>query len=439
MATIERKTDKNGKTRAYKLVAYLGRDEKNKKIRCSTTIEPPEGLTPKREEKEVQRLADEWEREKRAEYEESLKRNKTQLRTERDKISLPDFIDKHWMEKHVKDGKHTPDTIAFYNNMAKDIKAYFSAEKPNLKLADIRKEDILDYLAYLRNTARTKKGTPYGATTIQHHFSTLRNVLEFAVYIDYLKEDPCKKLKQTDRPQREDHEVEFLEEEDALRFMSCLESDEEKEYWITNHGSHLFWKTLVNMLIVTGLRRGELVGLQWGDLDKKNMMLHIRRNVTLDTSHKGETDPEKKIHIGETKSKKIRKVPVSKYLLDLLVSLKEEEEAQFKGSLLPKAFIFCRSDNAYLPIYPTEPTRLMKKFIKRHELPDVSPHDLRHTAASLAIESGANVKEIQALLGHKDAATTLKFYTGISEKTQRGTIDGIEGILRPKKENKEAK
>ena len=82
-------------------------------------------------------------------------------------------------------------------------------------------------------------------------------------------------------------------------------------------------------------------------------------------------------------------------------------------------------------MYPTEPTRMVSKFIKRHGLPNVSPHDLRHTAASLAIQSGANVKEIQALMGHKDAATTLKFYAGISEKAQRDTIEGIEGILRP--------
>ena len=82
----------------------------------------------------------------------------------------------------------------------------------------------------------------------------------------------------------------------------------------------------------------------------------------------------------------------------------------------------------------------MRKYIKRHELPNMSPHDLRHTAGSLAIQSGANVKQIQQLLGHKDATTTLKFYTGITEKAAKETVNGIENILRPtKKEEGEKK
>ena len=434
MATVQVNYSKRtGQILNYKWTALLGRDEHGKQIRLTKRVDPL-GMTEKAELKKMQRDADAWEEEQRAIYEQSREsiRERRQKEKDRENTTLIDFIDHHWMKKHVKDGKHTPDTIAFYSNMATGIKAYLKEKAPGMKVSQISKEDVLDYLTYLRTEAKTKRGTPYSETTIQHHFSTLRNILEYAVYVDYLREDPCKKLKQSDRPRRGEHEIDFLDDEQAVLFMVCLDSKAEKDYWTKHSGTHLFWKTLVNTLILTGLRRGELVGLQWGDLDTKGMMLHIRRNVTIDTSNKAEKDPEKKIHVGVTKGKTIRKVPISKYLLDLFVEYKAEQENKYGGTLLPNAYIFCRTDNAYLPIYPTEPTRQMSKFIKRHKLPNMSPHDLRHTAATLAIESGASVKEIQALLGHRDAATTLKFYAGISERTQRGTVEGIENMIRPK-------
>ncbi len=434
MANVRKNiSKKTGELINYKWTALLGRDEHGKQIRLYKRVEPC-GMTPAAELKKMQRDADAWEEEQRAIYAKSHETLWDQRRKEkgREQTTLVSFIDNIWMEKHVKDGKHTPDTVAFYTHMSADIKAYFNETAPSIKVSQISKEDVLDYLSYMRTEAKTKRGMPYSATTVQHHFSTLRNILEFASYIEYIKEDPCAKIKPNDRPKRDDREIDFLDEEQAVKFMTCLDSAKEKEYWKTHVGTHLFWKALVNTLILTGLRRGELVGLQWADLDAKAMLLHIRRNVTIDTAHKEETDPEKKIHIGVTKGKTIRKVPISKYLLDLLVALKQEQEAKYGASLLPNAFIFCRTENAYLPIYPTEPTRQMSKFIKRHGLPSISPHDLRHTAATLAIESGSSVKEIQALLGHKDAATTLKFYAGISDKTRRGTVEGIESVLRPK-------
>lgn len=451
MATISEKRNKRGELTGYKFTVCLESVEKkieeyidesgNKKkkhiyeqIRRTTTIKRPEGLTPAKEKKEVERLADEWETEQRKIYE--LEKH-GHIRLDKDTMTLDSFITGHWMEKHVKNGKHTPSTISFFTYMGNDIKAYFNAKHPGLKLAQINREDVLDYLRWMQTEAKTKQGKPYGATTIQHHFSTLRNILEYATYTDYLVEDPCTKLKPEDRPKREQKEIDFLDDDEAIRFLSALDSDKEKEYW-NDSTNHLYWKTLINVLITTGLRRGELVGLQWGDYDKKNMLLSVRRNVTIDTSNKEETDSEKKIHIGQTKGKTVRKVPVSQYLAGLLGELKTAQDKRY-GTLLPNAYIFCRADAPYQPMYPTEPTRLLSKYIKRHKLKDVSPHDLRHSAATLAIESGASVKEIQALLGHRDAATTLKFYAGITEKAQRQTVEGIESLIRPKDVKQNAK
>ena len=459
MATIQKNTSKKtGQVINWKWTALLGRDESGKQIRIAKRVEPLEGMTPAKERDKMQRLADEWEEQERAEYIKLKGREndgKAQAKKEKDKITLADFIDKRWMPNHVKKGvkPHTPDTIAFYTNMSNDIKDYF---KPSLKLSHIDKEDVLAYLAYMRNDAKTKRGTPYGATTIQHHFSTLRNILNYAVYIEYIKENPCMKVRPDDRPQRDHKDIDFLDTEDSIKFLTCLESDQEKEYWIGNHRNPLMWQSMVNVLITTGLRRGELVGLQWGDIDRKNMMFNVQRNVTIDTTNKDkvvnrdeyesaeEYENAKhmmKIHIGELKGRgkdETRKVPVSKYVLGLLDLYKADQEQKYGAALLPHAYIFCRDNNPYLPMYPTEPTRMMSKYIKRHKLPNMSPHDLRHTAGYLAIESGSSVKEIQALLGHKDPALSLKFYVGITEKAQQKTVEGIENLLRPKANAKQA-
>ena len=438
MATITEKKNKSGELTGYKfavavdrLKQEIGTDENGKKVYRyqqiwrTTTISRPVGLTPAKEVKEVGRLADAWEKEVRAQYEQE-KRGVPQVGT----ISLVAFIDDVWMPKHVKNGVHTPSTVSFFHYMAEDIKAYFNEKRPGLLLSDLTRLDVLDYNRWMQTEATTKRGTPYGATTIQHHFSTLRNILEYARYIGYVKEDPATMLKPEDRPRRKSYEVDFMDETEAVKFITALESEEEKAFW-NDATNYLYWKTLVNVLITTGLRRGELAGLQWGDFDKKELLLHVRRNVTIDTSNKDETDPEKKLHIGATKGKEARIVPVSQYLADLLIELKTAQDARYR-TLLPNAYIFCRTDAPYRPMYPTEVTRQLSKFNKRHGLRNVSPHDLRHTAASLAKAGGADMKDIQALMGHKDPTLTQRLYVGISLKAQRATADGIENILRPK-------
>ena len=150
----------------------------------------------------------------------------------------------------------------------------------------------------------------------------------------------------------------------------------------------------MNVLITCGLRRGECIGLQWRDIDPDKLTLSISRNVTMDKN-----SPDK-IRVGATKTGESRTVPLSPRVYGLLMQLKQEQEDKLHLKLMPICYIFCRQTDPQKPIYPTEPTRFMRKFIGRHNLPDVSPHDLRHTAATLALESGADLKQVQELLGH---------------------------------------
>ncbi len=401
MATIDTRRDKAGSITGYRFRACIARDEQGKQVWRTATIKRPEGLTPAREKKEVERLADEWERAQVAQY------GKTHSKEDIERITFECFVCDHWMKDHVMDGDHTPSSVSFFRYMSDDLIAYFGTKK----LVQIDTEAVKRYLRYLNKEAVTKNGEPLSAATKQHHFGTLRNILGYAKRLHYIKDDPTADLTQKEKPHRDKKKVDFLDAEQAVKFMRCLSTEP------------LYWQCLLNVLVTTGLRRGEAVALQWGDLDAKKLELAVVRNVTLDK------DAESGLHIGKTKTGESRVVPVSARLCGLLMELKKEQEQRYQALLLPNSFIFCNEADPYKPIRPDSVTKHVRKFVAANGLPDVSPHDLRHSAASLALEAGADLKDVQTLLGHKDASTTLSFYVGVSEEKQRRTVESIESLL----------
>ena len=404
--TIEPRTDKTGKVISYRLRCCVGRDAQRKQIWRTCTIPRPEGLTPKKEEAEVKRQADAWEQEQRAEYE------RTNAKVDISKISFVSFVHDIWWPQHVLDGSHKPTSISFYKHLSDSVVAYF--EKDKKKLSQITAADIKKYIVYLQTQAVTRDGEPLSQTTVIRNYQTLRNILNFALRFGYIKDDPCKNLSVKDKPTREAKSIDFLEPKEAQRFMQALEEEP------------LFWRTMETILITCGLRRGEVIGLQWHDVDPEKLTITVQRNITIDAN-----SPEK-YAVGSPKSGQSRTVPISRHVYSLLQQLRQEQETRNNAKVLPNAYIFSRMENPYKPVYPTEPTRWQSKFVKRHGLKDVSPHDLRHSCAALALEAGSNLKQVQQLLGHADPSTTMEFYAGISEQAERKTIEGIENILSAK-------
>ena len=400
MATLTTKTDDAGKPISYKFTCCVGRDDNGKQVWRTKTVKSPH-YTEAKEKKWINTELLNWEQQQKDDY------KKSHNTADKDRITFAEFVREHWWPDHVMDGSHTPSSISFYKHMSDNILAHFGNKK---KLSQMDVETVKRYIKYLRTDAVSKSGKPYSAATIQHHFSTLRNILEYARRIQYITVDPCQILLQKEKPQRDRKKVDFLSPQQARQFVECLQDEP------------LFWRCFMTVLLKTGLRRGECVALQWGDIDGNKLELHITRNVTIDRN-----SPDK-ICVGKTKTDEERTVPISQGLYALLMTHKHEQQKKY-GVLFPNAFIFCSALDPYKPIYPTEPTRWQSKFVKRNNLPKVSPHDLRHTAATLALESGADLKQVQELLGHKDPSTTMGFYTGVTEEAQRRTIEGIESLI----------
>lgn len=127
-----------------------------------------------------------------------------------------------------------------------------------------------------------------------------------------------------------------------------------------------------------GLRKGEVFGLQWSDVDFINKKLMIQRSYD-----------------GPTKNGKNRVVPMSNFLFNLL----EETHKDYD----PK-------NHEKIVIYRFDPGPILRRACKSANLPEITFHSLRHTFATLALNSGKTIKEVQEMLGHSKASTTIDIY-----------------------------
>ena len=325
------------------------------------------------------------------------------------------------MKDHVLPN-HTPSSIQFFQYTSNKAIEYFGDKK---KLREIDTEAVKRYLNHLKTTP-TDTGEPFSATSVKHFFGTLRNILRYAKRLKYIDADPTEDLSNSEKPHREKKQIDFLTPQDAGRFLDCLEREAKEK-------KTLYWQAMFNIMLISGLRRGEACALQWKDLDSKKLELSIVRNVTLDKNS------ETGFSIGKTKTGESRIVPISSRLNKLLTDLKDEREKQLspkdengnittRVTLSGTSFIFCGSD-PYKPIRPDSVTTKVKRFVEKYNLPDVSPHDLRHSSAALALEAGTDLKAIQELLGHADPETTMRYYAGITEAAKRRSVEGTENIL----------
>ncbi len=148
-------------------------------------------------------------------------------------------------------------------------------------------------------------------------------------------------------------------------------------------------RALVLVLAYCGLRWGEAIGLRVHDVEFLRRRLSVHENaVQLGINHA----------VGPTKGRKARSVPVPAFVLD-------ELSVQCQGKQ-PTDLVFSGRDGGYLP-RPKSATGWFQAAVKRAGIQTITPHDLRHTCASLAVSAGVNVLALQRMLGHTSAKITL--------------------------------
>jgi len=153
--------------------------------------------------------------------------------------------------------------------------------------------------------------------------------------------------------------------------------------------------TLVNVLAYTGLRWGEAAGLRAGRVDLTRRRLAI---VEATSEVRGE------IFFGTPKTHQRRSVPFPRFLAEPLAVLVANKAADDLVFTSPDGHVLRNTNFRH---------RIFDRAARQAGLPGLTPHELRHTAASLAVAAGANIKAIQQMLGHASAAMTLDVYAGL--------------------------
>lgn len=165
----------------------------------------------------------------------------------------------------------------------------------------------------------------------------------------------------------------------------------------------LKWQALVHLLIDTGIRRGECCALQWKHIDFDSGAITIAGNLCY-TSTKG-------VYLDTPKNGHTRTVYAGAHTLTLLRQLRTEQAQKAISQ-----YVFTKEGSPE-PMHPQSPTRYLKKFSERYSVPDLHPHKLRHTFASIAITNGADVASVSEALGHTDKAVTLRMYTHADQES----------------------
>lgn len=399
MAAI-RENKKNGKTVSYRFTVCLERDIRGKQIREYTTWKAEEGLTPPKARKAAERAADAWEQEVRAEYQKKKAlRQAYTIPAEKRQDDFTAFVNDTWLPLQVRGGNDKPTTIAFYEHMAHTITDYFQGAV----LQEIGPVDIQKYLVYLRTQYKSRLGKPLAPKTLRHQYATLNLIFGYAEKQEMIVKNPMDKV---DAPKREKKPVDALTQEQAARFFQLL-SD-----------CPLDFHCILYLLITTGIRRGECMGLQWGDIDEKACTISIERNVSY--------TPESGVVVSTPKTaNSVRTIPIVPSTLHLLQQWKEQTEREHPDTILKEAFLFPKGNDVFAPRDPNSVTRRVKRFMKNNGLPDLSPHDLRHSCATLLLSQGADIKSVQEILGHADASTTLNFYVKADLKQMQAATEKL--------------
>ncbi len=230
-------------------------------------------------------------------------------------------------------------------------------------------------------------------STVIKVYTVLHSLFKMAYLGDMIDRNPMDKV---ERPKPRKEEVRPAEPE-------AYTAAEVRQIMTALDGEPLKWRALVHLLIDTGIRRGECCALRWDNIDFKSGTITIAGNLCY-TQQKG-------VYLDTPKNGHTRTVYAGDDTIALLRQLRTEQAGKAIS-----AYVFTQ-EHSPEPMHPQSPTRYLANFSKRHGIPGLHPHKLRHTFASVAITSGADVASVSEALGHSDKAVTLRMYTHANDES----------------------
>lgn len=391
------------KGQSYEIRVSCGYDINGKKIVKYRTWKPEPGMTKRQEEKELQRQA--------VLFEEQVRKGVCPDNS----ITFKALADR-WMEEYAK-VQLAPKTVGRYAEYLKRINQAIG----HIKLKDLRPFHLNAFYKNLsepginQHFKRDENGNPIGdrclaPKTIMDHHRVISKILNTAIKWELLDRNAADGA---NPPKVHSQEVEYLNEEQAKKLILLL-SEEPIQY-----------RTMIILLIYTGLRRGELCGLEWQDIDVEARSMRVVRSSQYIGNGEVITK-EPKTRAG------VRKLTLSHTACRLLQEYRqwqEERKEELGDRWVENGRLFTQWDGK--PIHPQTISGWFAKFLKKHEgeLPKVRLHSLRHSNATLLIAEGTDICTVSQRLGHAQTSTTLNVYAHALKSKDADAADRLDAAL----------
>ena len=290
---------------------------------------------------------------------------------------------------------------------------YINKIKPTdiMKFYDLLEKDTQLVRKKSNNGSKTLK--PLSGKTILEHHRLLRAMLHRAVYWQLIVTNPAErvqppKAKKPKRKSYDDEQTKIL-----LENLEQLAIEDTK------------YKVAIILTVFTGVRLGELMGLEWQDVDFKNGIISINR------SSQYLSDMGVFTKVPKTESS-IREIAIPKFIISLLEEYKlwYEDQKSIYGELWTNSDrLFVQADGK--PMHPSTISKWFVKYVSQIGLPVINFHGLRHTNASLLVAQNIDIAIVSARLGHAQISTTLNFYVHPLLSHNRKAGYALENLLLP--------
>ena len=382
MPSTRKMTNKAGKV-FYEITVRRGRE----KARLTSRWYPPEGWSQRAIDRELTKVAAEFERQCKAGEvvsREEKRQQEAQEAAEAAKIqTLYQFGERVFMP--AKTVTLSENSRCSYQGC---LDRWIYPALGEQKLPDISPADVTALLLQLQAQGKAH-------SSVVKCYVILSGLFKMAYLSDMIPRNPMDKAERP-KPRKDEvqgQEIEAYTAGEVRYILDCLKEEPLK------------WQVFLRLLIDTGIRRGECGGLQWRDIDFQKSSITICRNLCY--------TPQKGVYLDTPKNGHTRIVDIDPEIIALLRALRQE---QAESAI--SAFVFTQ-DGSPEPMHPHSPVRYMQNFSKRYGIPDLHPHKLRHTFASVAITAGADVASVSEKLGHSDKAVTLRMYTHANQESIR--------------------
>lgn len=430
MASIKKLETKKGIT--YKIIVSNGYDSKGNKIVKTTTFKPDMALTPKQQEKAVERFA--------MEFEDKVKNG---VSFDGEKMSFEVFAEK-WLED-VKDNLAYSTYEGYVAIVQQRMIPYFRGYK-------VAKIKIPLVEAFYKEMAKK-----YAYASVKKCDVILGSMFKTAIRWGMLDINPCTNAK-LPKNNSAGNELRFYTPEQSLQFLASLDRSYETTYkghqriddtgipymvddYTETRKVPTQYKVFYNIALFCGLRKGELLALHWEDIDFEKRIINVSKSVAKTEHGVGYKCPKTKTSI--------RTVPIPEKIIPLLKQYRKEYNitrlrlgdywegqgnlfTQADGSLMGRGtpYQYFRRHIRRYNEWVTESEEAKQKGLST--LPLIPLHGLRHSCATLLNYLDVNIIDISNILGHAQTSTTMNIYAHSFEEQKRVASDKIDDFLRKK-------